>query len=457
MLEARLQRLVRQGRLAITLPGGRSFTVGDPSASPVAVRLRGALTSVKLALDPDRWLGEAYMDGTLVMEQGSIYDLLALGMSNLATLPVQPSSALRRLGLRALASVQQNNTRARSQQNVAHHYDISNDLYGLFLDRDMQYSCAYFADPAMSIDEAQDAKKRHIAAKLLLEPGQRVLDIGCGWGGLALSLAQSADVSVLGVTLSKEQLAVARQRAAALGLSNRVKFELADYRTLEGKFDRIVSVGMFEHVGTPQYQTYFNGVARLLAPEGVALIHSIGRNRGATKPNAWINKYIFPGGYIPAFSEVILPIEESGLWMTDLEILRLHYAETLLHWRERFMARQDALGPAYDGRFRRMWEFYLACCEASFRFGGLMVFQAQLSNSIDAVPMTRDYIGEAEHAPLLRSVKAAEGPVAYAPQYLTDSSARPIPAINASLTTMRLRMALRCAPKLRSRLTRTSA
>ena len=410
MLESKLRQFMRHGRLAITMPGGASFTVGEaePGFPDVAIRLKGAMTPVRLALDLDRWLGEAYMDGHLVMERGSIFDLLMLGMSNLEAMPVKASTFARRAAFRALALIQQNNTRSRSQRNVAHHYDISNELYGMFLDRDMQYSCAYFADPAMPLEQAQEAKKRHIAAKMLLEPGQQVLDIGCGWGGLAISLAQSADVKVLGITLSKEQLAVARERAAALGLQNRVRFELADFRSLRGGFDRIVSVGMFEHVGTPHYAAYFKTVAELLTPRGVALIHSIGRNRGPAKPNGWINRYIFPGGYIPALSEVILPLEESGLWLTDLEILRLHYADTLRHWRDRFMARKDELGTQHDERFDRMWEFYLACSEASFRHGGLMVFQAQLSKSIDAVPLTRDYIGDAEHAMLCGAVKAAE-------------------------------------------------
>ena len=392
------------------MPDGRTVRVGeaDGSLPSVALRLHGALTPLRLAANLDWWLGEAYMRGELEMLEGSIYDLLVLGLANLELMPLRRSRWVTRAAYRAMASIQQNNTRGKARRNVAHHYDLSNDLYRLFLDRDLQYSCAYFADPAMSLDQAQDAKRRHIEAKLLLQDGQQVLDIGCGWGGLALSIAQAADVSVLGITLSTEQLALARQRASALGLQNRVRFELADYRTLQGRFDRIVSVGMFEHVGTPHYGAYFDAVARLLAPNGVALIHSIGRNRGPARPNSWIDRYIFPGGYIPALSEVILPLEDSGLWLTDLEILRLHYAETLRHWRERYLVRKDALGPSYDARFHRMFEFYLASSEASFRHGGLMVFQAQLSNAVDAVPLTRDYIGDAEHASMMSAVQAAE-------------------------------------------------
>ncbi len=410
MLERFLNALVRRGQLTVTLPDGRRFTVGerDPAIPPVAVRLRGALTPLKLALDADQFLGEAYMDGDVAMEQGSVYDLVDLAMLNFELRPYRPPGPFRRAAFRASALVHQINTQARSRRNVHHHYDLSNDLYRLFLDDDLQYSCAYFAEPDLDIDEAQTAKRRHIAAKLLLAPGQRVLDIGCGWGGLALHIAQTADVEVLGVTLSVEQLAVARQRAEALGLGNRVRFELRDYRTLNQPFDRIVSVGMFEHVGTPQYATYFGAIRRLLTPDGVALVHSIGRNTGPTSTSAWIRKYIFPGGYIPALSEVLPRVEDTGLWLTDLEVLRLHYAETLRHWRARYMERKAALRPKHDARFERMWEFYLATSEASFRHGGLMVFQAQLARRIDAVPLTRDYITRAEHEVATPHARAAE-------------------------------------------------
>ncbi len=410
MLQAKLNNLFRHGHVTVILPGGKSFSVGDQhsTSNPLVVRLKGATTPLKIALDHDRFVGEAYMDGDLVMEQGSIYDLLDLAMANFAAQPLRYPGLMRAAGYKTLARLQQYNDQRRARQNVAHHYDLSTDLYRLFLDDDLQYSCAYFAEPDFDLEQAQAAKKRHIAAKLLLKPGQRILDIGSGWGGLAITLAQTEDVKVLGVTLSKEQLAVARQRVEALGLSNRVKFELRDYRTLEGDFDRIVSVGMFEHVGTPQYRTYFKTIRRLLTPDGVALVHSIGRNNGIGATNSWIRKYIFPGGYTPALSEVIPTIEASGLWLTDLEVLRLHYAETLRHWRERFLARKDELSALYDDRFGRMWEFYLAGSEVSFRHGGMMVFQAQLSRSIDAVPLTRDYITDAEHAAPTRHAKAAE-------------------------------------------------
>ena len=280
---------------------------------------------------------------------------------------------------------------------MAHHYDLSYDLYRRFLDADMQYSCAYFPYPGASLEEAQAAKKAHLAAKLNLGPGQKLLDIGSGWGGLGLTLAEHIpDGQVLGVTLSQEQLAVARARAEAKGENSRVRFELCDYRDVTGPFDRIVSVGMFEHVGRPHYQEFFDHIARLLAEDGVALIHSIGRRNppGITQP--WIAKYIFPGGYIPALSEVLPAIERAGLWVTDIEILRLHYAETLREWRKRFNAQRAEIAEIYDERFCRMWDSYLACSEVGFRHVGMMNFQVQLTKRVDALPLTRDYIAEAE-------------------------------------------------------------
>jgi cyclopropane-fatty-acyl-phospholipid synthase len=297
---------------------------------------------------------------------------------------------VRRLEQSALAGLLERNSQRSARRNVARHYDFSERLYRSFLDSDLQYSCAYFARPGMTLDEAQLAKRRHVAAKLLLRPGLRVLDIGCGFGGLALHLARTAEVEVVGVTLSSEQLKVARRRAEEEGLEKRVRFELADYRALTGAFDRIVSVGMFEHVGKPQYPDFFAAVARLLDRRGVALLHSIGRMHGPGLTSAWIRRRIFPGGYIPALSEVAPFIERSGLWLTDLEVLRLHYAETLRCWRERFLA------DLYDDRFCRMWEFYLAASEMSFRYAGFMVFQAQMTHDVGAAPLTRDYMNAAE-------------------------------------------------------------
>jgi cyclopropane-fatty-acyl-phospholipid synthase len=350
----------------------------------------------KIALFPGLYLGEAYMDGGLRMEQGTIWDLIEIAGRNIEgkRLGVKGpvADAVRALKLR----LQQWNDRNASRRNVSHHYDLSYELYRRFLDEDMQYSCAYFTEPDMTLEAAQSAKKAHIAAKLLLSPGQRVLDIGCGWGGLALELASKHGVHVLGITLSKEQLAVAQQRARDLGLEDRVEFRLVDYRDVEGPFDRIVSVGMFEHVGVPNFRAYYEGVRRLLKPNGVAVIHSIGRHMGPGLTQAWIAKYIFPGGYIPALSEVVPVVEKADLWITDVEILRLHYAETLRHWRERFVAAWDDMAALYDERFCRMWEFYLAFSELAFRYTGHMVFQMQLTRRVDALPITRDYMYEGE-------------------------------------------------------------
>jgi len=287
-------------------------------------------------------------------------------------------------------------SRRAARRHVAHHYDLPLEHYRRFLDADLQYSCAYFADPSFSLEQAQEAKKRHIAAKLVLEPGLRVLDIGCGWGGLALSLAEMERVEVVGVTLSREQLTVARKRAKQAQLEERVRFALQDYREIDGQFDRIVSVGMFEHVGTPNYAAFFRKIRNLLTAEGIALIHSIGRINGPAITSAWTRKYIFPGGHIPALSEVAPVIERAGLIVTDVEILRLHYAETLRRWRERFVESHRQEGRLSDQRFCRMWEFYLASSELAFRYGGLMVFQAQLARQVDSVPLTRDYMYERE-------------------------------------------------------------
>ncbi len=399
LLSKFLAPFVRSGELTVIDPSGARSHFGrrderTPAEEPaVVIRIADRMTGFKLGLNPGLYAGEAYMDGTLTIEHGTIYDLLALVTRNMGT--ALPGGALdkwrHRLGP-ILRPLQQLNSLARSRQNVAHHYDLSRDLYRCFLDRDMQYSCAYFERPDMTLDEAQQAKKRHIARKLLLRDGQRVLDIGSGWGGLAISLARRARVEVLGVTLSKEQLDCARARAAEAGVGDRVRFELADYREIRGPFDRVVSVGMFEHVGVPNYDTYFRKIRDLLTPDGVALVHSIGRADGPGVTNPWIRKYIFPGGYSPALSQTLPSIEHAGMYMTDLEIWRLHYAETLRHWRRRFLAQRAEIAGLYDERFCRMFEFYLAGSECAFRHQGHVVFQAQLSASVSAVPATRAYI-----------------------------------------------------------------
>lgn len=393
LLDRILRRLVRRGRLVLIDADGKRYEYGadrieDPAQSePLTMILKDRKVAWRIALDPDPGLGEAYMDGRVEFTGGRICDFMELIGRNTSGSAegVVPMGFTRALGF-VMRTVHQLNPVTRSRQNVAHHYD-------LFLDADHQYSCAYFDAPDMSLEEAQARKKQHIAAKLLLKPGQRVLDIGCGWGGMALSLARQAPgVEVLGVTLSQEQLTVARRRAQEAGLADRVRFELIDYRHVEGQFDRIVSIGMFEHVGVPHYQEFFRKVRSLLTEDGVALLHAIGRNEppGITSP--FIRKYIFPGGYIPALSEVVPRIERVGLWMTDIELLRLHYAETLCHWRMRFLANWDEAARIYDERFCRMWEFYLAGSEMSFRYDSMMVFQIQLSKRLETVPLSRDYL-----------------------------------------------------------------
>jgi cyclopropane-fatty-acyl-phospholipid synthase len=394
MLNHFLRKFVRRGRLTVVYADGSRQTFGDrlEGAPEVSVRLIDESIPFKLALWPDLYLGEAYVQGRLVFERGSLWDLLDLCGRNIELHFRPGANLLRRIIGAAGRRLQQANTIGAARSNVAYHYDLSLELYRRFLDEDLQYSCAYFADDNLPLDEAQRGKKRHIIDKLLLEPGQTVLDIGCGWGGLAISMAQAERVKVLGITLSAEQLRVARQRAAEAGVLDRVTFDLCDYRLINGRFDRIVSVGMFEHVGAPHYRDFFGQIQRLMPEHGLALLHSIGRAHGPDVTSAWVRKYIFPGGYIPALSEVLPPIEQAGLWLTDLEVLRLHYAKTLRAWRERFLAQADELGPPYDGRFKRMWEFYLAVSEMSFRYAGLMVFQAQLANRVDAVPIRRDYM-----------------------------------------------------------------
>jgi cyclopropane-fatty-acyl-phospholipid synthase len=348
------------------------------------------------------------MDGTLVPDGCGIYDLLDVLVSNLQANPRGHSAVPLRTGLRLIKRrIDQYNPAGRARRNVAHHYDLNGRLYSLFLDRDRQYSCAYFPRGDETLEEAQIAKKRHIAAKLCLDrPDLEVLDIGCGWGGLALTLARDHGARVLGITLSQEQLTEARARATAEGLEDRVRFEMLDYRSLTRTFDRIVSVGMFEHVGVGHYRTFFETVMRCLRPDGVGVLHAIGRSDGPSTTNPWIDKYIFPGGYCPSLSEVIPPIERSGLIATDIEILRLHYAETLRHWRRRFTANRDAIAALYDERFCRMFEFYLCGAELAFRREGHMVFQVQLTRRQDAVPLTRDYIA-ANEASAARSRTAA--------------------------------------------------
>jgi cyclopropane-fatty-acyl-phospholipid synthase len=401
-----LKDLIQVGQLTLIDANGQTHVFGVPGGRKATIRIRDKSLHRKLFFRPQLHFGEGYMDGGWTLEDGTtLHDVLDVMCSNLERFERHPlQRSLNGLG-RLLRRVWQYNPIGRAQRNVAHHYDLSDTLYDLFLDKDRQYSCAYFADPTDSLETAQLNKKRHIASKLLLEPGHRVLDIGSGWGGLALFLADIGGCDVTGLTLSTEQHKVAEERARNAGLSDRVRFHLRDYREQTGKFDRIVSVGMFEHVGVGHYGEFFAKVKDLLTDDGVCLLHSIGRMEPPGSTNPWLRKYIFPGGYTPALSETLSAIEATGLWVTDIEILRLHYAETLRHWHDRFQANRARIAELYDERFCRMWEFYLVGCEMSFRYMGQMVFQMQIAKNLDAVPLTRDYMFTTEQA--LRSEQAA--------------------------------------------------
>jgi cyclopropane-fatty-acyl-phospholipid synthase len=401
-----LSTLVKDGSLNVETASGQRFTVGDGTPANAGVHFCDRAAQFAFIRNPGLRFGELFMDGRVKVTRGSIYDVLAIGSRNARQFSrffwLRVMEKLRCM----LRSLQQRNHIAQAQRNVAHHYDLDGGLYELFLDQDRQYSCAYFEHEGATLDEAQLAKKRHIAAKLLVEPGDRVLDVGCGWGGMALYLTEICGAYATGITLSREQLSVARQRAIDSAQQTKAEFRLQDYREIDTKFDRIVSVGMFEHVGVGFYDSYFQQIARLLEDKGVALIHTIGNSGTPVPTNPWVAKYIFPGGYIPSLSDIMPSIERAGLFVTDLEILRLHYAETLKHWRERFLSRRAEASALYDERFCRMWEYYLAGAECGFRFESTVVFQIQLAKRIDAVPLTRDYIA-AREAELRRRDSAA--------------------------------------------------
>lgn len=386
------QKLIKQGKLVVELPGGERFTCGDGEGKPTNIRLNSASAVRDLCLDPDLKFGECYMNGALTIEGDDIHGLLALVIRNISSrrdvFLRKTVGRVRTLGRR----IAQHNPVAKATKNVEHHYDLSDELYELFLDEDMQYSCAYFETPDDTLEEAQTRKKNHIATKLLLRPGHTVLDIGSGWGGMGLTLAKDYGCHVTGVTLSSGQHRISNLRAREAGLSDTAIFALMDYRGISTQFDRVVSVGMFEHVGVPHYREYFSCLRRLLKDDGIALIHTIGRTSPPGSTNPWITKYIFPGGYVPALSEVMTAVEKEGLWITDVEVLRLHYAETLRHWHERFSANVERVREMYDDRFCRMWKFYLAASEMTFRHDHQVVFQLQISKDLESVPLTRDYI-----------------------------------------------------------------
>ena len=395
-----LRRFITQGELTVIDAAGKPNRIGNPKTGPaVTIRLHNRALHTKLLLNPRLAFGEAYMDGTLTVENGSIYDFLDLYGRNTGTGTMNGLDRWWTKARMLWRHFQQANPLHRARINVAHHYDLSPALYDLFLDRRRQYSCAYFRSKGEDLDQAQENKLRHIAAKLCLDrPGLEVLDIGCGWGGMSLHLAKATGAKVTGITLSTEQHGYATATAAVRGLAQQTDFQLCDYREHEGRYDRIVSVGMFEHVGTPNYRNFFAKISALLADDGVALLHTISHMDEPYPTNPWLQKYIFPGGYAPALSEILPAIEAAGLWVTDIEILRLHYAETLRLWRERFLAKRDEAARLYDERFCRMWEFYLAASEMTFRHQGHMVAQIQLAKSPDAVPLIRDYIEGWEEA-----------------------------------------------------------
>jgi len=411
MLNRLLASTIKTGTLTIRTPGGRTsrFGTGKPE---IGIRFLDRRAALELAVNPELKLGELYMDGRIAVENGDIADLLDLLMHNLSLSPPRGVLLLTQIWRRLTRPIAQRNYSSRAQKNVAHHYDLSGQLYDVFLDRDRQYSCAYFSAPGETLEEAQIGKKRHIAAKLFLDrPNLNVLDVGSGWGGLALDLARDCGAKVLGVTLSQEQIALSRTRAQKTGLADRCRFELVDYRALNGTFDRIVSVGMFEHVGVPYYPAFFDKLGSLLKDDGVALLHTIGRSDGPGVTNAWIAKYIFPGGYTPSLGEVLPIIERSGLIVTDVEVLRLHYAETLKEWRCRLKSQWNAVADLYDERFCRMWEYYLAGAEMAFRRDGLVVYQIQMTKRIDTLPLTRDYMFEMERTMRFAGTKTMPRPV----------------------------------------------
>ncbi|UZK68592.1 cyclopropane-fatty-acyl-phospholipid synthase family protein [Sphingomonas sp. S1-29] len=403
LIDRFLTRAIQRGELTVTFPGGRTATYGtpDPAMKPVSIRFSDGRALRQLLADPSLGSAEAFMDGRLLIEHGDIRDFLAIATANnrweegRGTLD---ASAFRRHFDNVRFRIDRVNMARRSKRNVAHHYDLSDKLYDLFLDADRQYSCAYYTDRSNTLEQAQDDKKAHIAAKLAIEPGMRVLDIGCGWGGMALYLHAKTGAEVLGVTLSEEQLKVARRRAEEAGVSAKVKFELIDYRDVTGQFDRIVSVGMFEHVGPAHYRVFMRKCRELLTPTGVMLLHTIGRAGGPGVTDAFTAKYIFPGGYIPALSEIVRANEGLRMFVTDVEVLRRHYGYTLAEWYDRVTAAKDAIVAMYDERFYRMWTYYLAGSQVSFDHGGLVNYQLQFARDRDALPLTRDYIGEREQA-----------------------------------------------------------
>ena len=387
------EKLFKKDGIILIDADGIKYRIGKPlKEKPITLKLLDKKLNYKLLLCPDLYFGEAYMDGTLVIENGTLTEFMDLAFQNIGRGDINTYSKIINSLRDTYRFLTNFNFAKKSKKNVAHHYDISEKLYDLFLDEKRQYSCAYFKKSSDSLETAQNNKIDHIIKKLNLKPNQKVLDIGSGWGTLAIDIAQKSQCEVLGITLSENQLEYSKKKARELNLENQVQFKLADYRELDEKFDRIVSVGMFEHVGRKFYKKYFSTVSKLLNKDGVALIHTIGSVNSPRNPQPWITKYIFPGGYTPSLSEVVTPIEKSGLIISDMEVLRMHYSHTLRHWKDRFLSKKEEVLDMFDEKFFRMWEFYLTSCEMAFKWGDQVVFQFQLTKNITATPNTRDYI-----------------------------------------------------------------
>jgi cyclopropane-fatty-acyl-phospholipid synthase len=388
-----LNNLFKQDGFELIDSNSKKYVIGNPTKDkPIVIRFLDQKLMQKLLINPDLYFGEAYMNGSLVIENGTLTDFLDLAFKNIGRGNINSYGAVIKKIKGTFGYLTNLNKIIKSKENVAHHYDISEKLYDLFLDKNRQYSCAYFKNDSDTLEQAQSNKIHHIIKKLNIQPNQKVLDVGSGWGTLALAIAKETNASVTGITLSENQFEYSQNKAKEMNLSNQVDFKLIDYRQLNEKFDRIVSVGMFEHVGRNFYRTYFNKVFQLLNEKGIALIHTIGSSMPPRDPQPWIQKYIFPGGYTPSLSEISKPIEKSGLIVSDIEVLRMHYAHTLRNWKERFLSKKDTVLDMFDEKFFRMWEFYLASCEMAFKWGDQVVFQLQLAKDNSSVPNTRDYI-----------------------------------------------------------------
>ena len=388
-----LSKIIKNDGFILIDYDSKKYEIGKPLKEiPIQIRLLDKSLNYKLLLNPDLYFGEAYTNGSLVIENGTITDILEIAFKNIGRENINIYSKVINKIRGTYRYFTNFNRIINSKKNVRHHYDISEKLYDLFLDKKRQYSCAYFKNENDSLDEAQTNKIDHIIKKLNIKPNQRVLDIGSGWGSLSIDIAKKTNASVTGITLSKNQFDYSNKKVKEMNLGNQVDFKLIDYRQINEKFDRIVSVGMFEHVGRKFYQTYFNQVSKLLKDDGISLIHTIGSVNSPRDPQPWITKYIFPGGYTPSLSEIAGPIEKSGLIISDMEVLRMHYSHTLRHWKERFLSKKQEVLEMFDEKFMRMWEFYLASCEMAFKWGDQVVFQLQLTKNFTSVPNTRDYI-----------------------------------------------------------------